>query len=299
MRVDVVALFAGDARRERSRRQRHGVACELAFPATMLLTLPTREVLAQGAAEGDVHELHPSARREDGQIARERRSHKRDLRRISPGINRSRFALRGIPVGPGIDVAAARQDERVDPVKRQRRISRQHASGRQHDRGGARPFHSLYIVIVQEERSTRPRSPPRLRTPHRQAHNRHRSAHRHSMTQLPRLPLGGREDRRGQRRRGNEPIRPATRSWAVSSANMAEAVESFDASGAAASSWGLRCWRGGLAPPISSRDRRPAGGPDAPEGDRHRRFSRATQPRRSASSPTPGDAIASVAATRC
>ena len=40
---------------------------------------------------------------------------------------------------------------------------------------------------------------------------------------------------------------------------MAEAVESFDASGAAASSWGLRCWRGGLAPPISSRDRRPAG----------------------------------------
>jgi hypothetical protein len=146
------------------------------------------------------------------QIARERRSHKRDLARVSPRISRSRFALCGIPVGARIDVAAARQDERVDPVERQRRISRQHAGGRQHDRGGARPFHSLYVVIVQEERPTRPRSPPRLRTPHRQAHNRHRSTHRHSMTRLPPGSLSVTRILGPQPSPRNEPITPATRS---------------------------------------------------------------------------------------
>ena len=125
----------------------------------MLLTFSTGEVLAQGAAEGDVHQLHPSACRQDGKIARERRSHQGDLARISHRIGRSRFALCGLAVSARIDVAAARQDELVDTVKRQRRVSRQHAGGRQQGRGGACLFHSEHVVIVQEERSTLPTVP--------------------------------------------------------------------------------------------------------------------------------------------
>ena len=138
-----------------------------------------------------------------------------------PGSQRPADELaRSIPASDCASVAAARQDERVDPVERQRRISRQHTRGRQHDRGGARPFHGLYVVIVQDERFTRPRSPPRFRPPHRQAHNRHRSSHRHSMKHVPRLPLGEASIVGGQPSPRNDPIRPATRSWAVPSAGL-------------------------------------------------------------------------------
>ena len=75
------------------------------------------QVLDEGAATGDVEQLHPAADAEDGKVALEGTADEGELEAIALGPSAPGLGVWGGAVGGRVDVRAAGEQQRVEPVE--------------------------------------------------------------------------------------------------------------------------------------------------------------------------------------
>ena len=75
---------------------------------------PVRQVLDQGAAQGDVEHLHAAAHAEHRDVAGQRGGEQRELPGIPGGRGRTGQRVRRLPYRAGVDVRAAGQQQAVE-----------------------------------------------------------------------------------------------------------------------------------------------------------------------------------------
>ena len=96
-----------------------------------------RQVLVEGAAAGDVEDLHPAADPEQRHLALDRALRQRQFEAVALGPGALRLRVRLGPVAGRVDVGAAGEDQGVEPVEDPVGIGLGGGVGRQQDRGPA------------------------------------------------------------------------------------------------------------------------------------------------------------------
>jgi hypothetical protein len=127
--------------------------------AVLVMAVALGQVLQQRPAAGDVHELHSAADAEQRDAALHRAACERDLEDVALGHRPARLGVRLRPVGTGVDVGPAGQDQPVDDVEQLVGVIVDRLVGRHHDHEPARRLDGADVGPRQQERLLVPDAP--------------------------------------------------------------------------------------------------------------------------------------------
>ena len=127
----------------------------------LVVAVALGQVLQQRAAGGDVHDLHPAADAQQRQVALERAAGERDLEVVALGHRAAGLRVGLLPVGRGVDVGAAGEDQPVEQVEDRVGLVLERLVGRQHERDPAGALDGVDVGARQQVGLLVPHAPAR------------------------------------------------------------------------------------------------------------------------------------------
>jgi hypothetical protein len=128
-------------------------------PAVVVVAEGLGQVLQERPSRRHVHELHPPADPEEGDVALQGPPHQGDLAGVALGHGVLGLGVRLGGIGGGIDVGAPRQHQPVDQVEDRVGILGQRGIRRDHEREPARALHGVDVGAGQQHRLLVPDAP--------------------------------------------------------------------------------------------------------------------------------------------
>ena len=118
-----------------------------------------RHVLVEGAAAGDVEDLHPAADAEQRHVALDRAARQGQLEAVAFGPDAPGLGVRLGPVARRVDIGAAGEDQRVEQVEHPVGLGLGGGVGRQQDRGPTRTLDRGRVGARRQLHRLLPHSP--------------------------------------------------------------------------------------------------------------------------------------------
>jgi hypothetical protein len=122
-----------------------------------LVADPVGEMLGEGAAAGDVEDVHAAADGEEGKVGVDRRAGHEELEPVPPVVRRVRLLVRSLLVEQGVDISASGQHQAVNPGDEAGHGTG--GDGRQHDRRSASALDDSRIAHRRHDGFANPVAP--------------------------------------------------------------------------------------------------------------------------------------------